>query len=87
MLGVNANHWFHSWRPDVMWVSEAREIIKALPDEAWSRASVGHGTRGERLCASLPWFRASPDASLKRSVNRHKSVTGPKAVVLRLIRC
>lgn len=49
VLGVNANHWFHSWRPDVMWVGEAREIIKTLPDEAWVRCSAGHGTKGERL--------------------------------------
>ena len=28
---------------------EAREIIKALPDEAWVRCSAGRGTRGERL--------------------------------------
>ncbi|AOX17211.1 IS701 family transposase [Kozakia baliensis] len=48
VLGVNANHWFHSWRPDVMWVGEAREIIKTLPDEAWVRRSAGHGTKGER---------------------------------------
>jgi len=49
VLGVNANHWFHSWRPDVMWAGEARDIIKTLPDEAWVRASAGHGTKGERL--------------------------------------
>ncbi|KXV36255.1 transposase [Gluconobacter thailandicus] len=48
VLGVNANHWFHSWRPDVMWVGEAREIIKTLPDETWVRCSAGHGTKGER---------------------------------------
>jgi len=48
VLGVNANHWFHSWRPDVMWVGEAREIIKTLPDETWVRRSAGHGIRGER---------------------------------------
>ncbi|CAP56761.1 putative transposase [Gluconacetobacter diazotrophicus PA1 5] len=28
VLGVNANHWFHSWRPDIHWSGEAREIIK-----------------------------------------------------------
>ena len=49
VLGVNANHWFHSWRPDVMWVGEAREIIKTLPDEAWVRCSAGHGTKGEAM--------------------------------------
>lgn len=48
VLGVNANHWFYSWRPDVMWVAEAREIINTLPDEAWVRCSAGHGTKGER---------------------------------------
>lgn len=48
VLGVNANHWFHSWRPDVMWVGEAREIIKTLPEDAWIRCSAGHGTKGER---------------------------------------
>ncbi|CDG39713.1 Mobile element protein [Asaia bogorensis] len=48
VLGVNANHCFHSWRPDVTWVGEAREIIKMLPDEAWIRCSAGHGTRGDR---------------------------------------
>ncbi|GAA4475885.1 hypothetical protein GCM10023157_05620 [Gluconacetobacter asukensis] len=49
VLGVNANHWFHSWRPDIHWSGEAREIIKTLPDEAWVRCSAGRGTKGERL--------------------------------------
>lgn len=48
VLGVNANHWFHSWRPDVKWGGEACEIVKTLPDEAWIRCSAGHGTRSER---------------------------------------
>lgn len=31
VLGVNANQRFHSWRPDVTWVVEARKFIKTLP--------------------------------------------------------
>lgn len=31
VLGVNANHWFHSWRPDVMWVTAF--IIGRLHEE------------------------------------------------------
>ncbi|GBQ79877.1 hypothetical protein AA14337_1563 [Acetobacter malorum DSM 14337] len=49
VLGVNASHWFHSWRPDVMSVGEAREIIKTLPNDAWVQRSAGHGTKGELL--------------------------------------
>lgn len=52
VLGLNANHWFHSWRPDVMRVGEAREIIKTLPDETWLRCSAEHGIKGER-CSDL----------------------------------
>ncbi|GAA4492580.1 IS701 family transposase [Gluconacetobacter tumulicola] len=49
VLGVNANHHFHSWRPDVCWAGEAREIVDTLPDAAWVRCSAGRGTKGERL--------------------------------------
>lgn len=49
VLGVNANHWFGSWHPDVSVAGEAREIAEALSIDIWTRLSAGHGTKGERL--------------------------------------
>ncbi|MQR99270.1 IS701 family transposase [Gluconobacter aidae] len=49
VLGIHQNHWFHSWRPDLLISGEARDIVKALPEELWIQCSAGHGTKGERL--------------------------------------
>ncbi len=49
VLGVNANHWFGSWHPDISVAGEARDIAEALPADIWMRLSAGHGTKGERL--------------------------------------
>lgn len=49
VLGVNANHAFKSWHPDVHLAGEARDIADAFPADAWVRLSAGHGTKGERL--------------------------------------
>ena len=49
VLGVNANHWFGSWHPDISVAGEARKIAGALPTDIWTRLSAGHGTKGDRL--------------------------------------
>jgi SRSO17 transposase len=49
VLGVNADHWFASWHPEILVAGEAKNIAEALPAEAWKRLSAGHGTKGERL--------------------------------------
>jgi SRSO17 transposase len=49
VLGVNANHWFGSWHPEILVAGEAKDIAKALPAKSWKRLSAGHGTKGERL--------------------------------------
>lgn len=49
VIGVNANHWFRSWRPDLVITGEAREIAANLPASFWKRLSAGLGTKGERL--------------------------------------
>lgn len=49
VLGVNANHWFGSWHPQILVAGEAQDIAQALPGDAWKRLSAGHGTKGERL--------------------------------------
>ena len=49
VLGVNANHWFGSWHPQIFIAGEAKDIPKALPADFWTRLSAGHGTKGERL--------------------------------------
>lgn len=49
VLGVNANHGFHSWaRPHAV-AGTARSIAASLPETAWQRLSSGDGTKGERL--------------------------------------
>jgi SRSO17 transposase len=49
VLGVNANHWFGSWHPQMLVAGEAKDIAQTLPGHAWKRLSAGHGTKGERL--------------------------------------
>jgi SRSO17 transposase len=49
VLGVNANHWFGSWHPEMLVAGEAKDIAETLPTQAWTRLSAGHGTKGERL--------------------------------------
>lgn len=49
VLGVNANHWFGSWHPDISVAGEAREIVETLPTDIWTRLSAGYGTKEERL--------------------------------------
>lgn len=51
VLGVNANHWFGSWHPDILVAGEAKTIAQALLAAMWKRLSAGHGTKGERLQA------------------------------------
>ncbi len=49
VLGVNANHLFHSWAKPQAIAGTAREIADSLPETAWQRLSAGYGTKGERL--------------------------------------
>ena len=49
VLGVNANHWFGSWHPEILVAGEAKDIAGTLPTKAWKRLSADHGTKGERL--------------------------------------
>jgi SRSO17 transposase len=49
VLGVHANHGFNSWSTEIAVAGEARDIAAALPNDAWTRLSAGHGTKGERL--------------------------------------
>jgi SRSO17 transposase len=49
VLGVNANHPFHSWAKPQAIAGTAREIAESLPEAAWRRLSAGDGTKGERL--------------------------------------
>ncbi|MCP5092501.1 MAG: IS701 family transposase [Gammaproteobacteria bacterium] len=49
VLGVNANHLFHSWAKPQAIAGTAREIADSLPETAWQRLSAGDGTKGERL--------------------------------------
>lgn len=49
VLGVNANHLFHSWAKLQATAGTAREIAGSLSETAWQRLSAGDGTKGERL--------------------------------------
>lgn len=49
VLGVNANHPFHSWGKSPSVAGTAKDIAEALPEEAWRRLSAGEGTKGARL--------------------------------------
>jgi SRSO17 transposase len=63
VLGVNANHHFRSWRRDVCWAGEARDIIATFLEETWVCCSAGHGTKGERLYDWLYCPMADLDAT------------------------
>ncbi len=49
VLGVNANHLFHSWAKPQAIAGTAKEIAGHLPETAWQRLSAGDGTKGKRL--------------------------------------
>lgn len=49
VLGVNANHRFHSFDKTPAVVGTAEEIAKGLKPSAWQRLSAGEGTKGPRL--------------------------------------
>jgi len=49
VLGVNGNHSFRSWNKSPAVTGMAKDIARALPDEAWRRLSAGDGTKGARL--------------------------------------
>ena len=49
VLGVNANHSFHSWGMPQAIAGTAKEIAEGLPETAWQRRSAGMGTKGERF--------------------------------------
>ena len=49
VLGVAANHVFHSWGTTQMVSGTARNIAQSLPKKAWRRLSAGDGTKGPRL--------------------------------------
>ena len=49
VLGVNANHLFHSWDKTPAVTGTAEEIACGLDAAAWQRLSAGDGTKGPRL--------------------------------------
>jgi SRSO17 transposase len=49
VLGVAANHVFHSWGKKQMVRGSAAKIAQNFPKSAWRRVSAGDGTKGERL--------------------------------------
>jgi SRSO17 transposase len=49
VLGVAANHVFHSWSQKQDIGGTAAEIAQKLPKNAWRRLSSGEGTKGPRL--------------------------------------
>ena len=49
VLGVAANHRFHSWGKKLMVRGSAATITRNLPKNAWRRLSAGDGTKGARL--------------------------------------
>jgi len=49
VLGVAANHVFHSWSQKQVIGGTAAEIAQNLPKSAWRRLSSGEGTKGPRL--------------------------------------
>ena len=49
VLGVAANHVFHSWGKKQLVGGSAVKIVHNLPKSAWRRLSAGEGTKGPRL--------------------------------------
>ena len=49
VLGVAANHVFHSWGKEQLIGGAAAGIAQSLPKSAWRRLSSGEGTKGPRL--------------------------------------
>ena len=49
VLGVAANHVFHSWGKKLMVRGSAATITRNIPNNAWQRLSAGDGTKGARL--------------------------------------
>lgn len=49
VLGVAANHVFHSWGKKQLIGGTAAGIAQSLPKSAWQRLSSGEGTKGPRL--------------------------------------
>jgi SRSO17 transposase len=49
VLGVAANHLFHTWGKKQMVRGSAAKIAENLPKSAWRRLSAGDGTKGARL--------------------------------------
>ena len=49
VLGVAANHVFHSWGKKQLVGGTAAKIAQNLPKSAWRRLSAGEGTKGPRL--------------------------------------
>jgi len=49
VLGVAANHMFHSWGKERLIGGTAAGIAQSLPKSAWRRLSSGEGTKGPRL--------------------------------------
>ena len=49
VLGVAANHLFHSWGKKQLVRGSAAKITQNLPKSAWRRLSAGDGTKGARL--------------------------------------
>ncbi len=48
VLGVAANHAFHSWSKKLLAGATAVRIAQDLPKKAWKRLSAGEGTKGPR---------------------------------------
>jgi SRSO17 transposase len=49
VLGVAANHVFHSWGKQQLVDGTAAKIAQSLPKRLWRRLSSGEGTKGPRL--------------------------------------
>jgi SRSO17 transposase len=49
VLGVAANHVFHSWGKQQLIGGTAAKLAQSLPKSAWRRLSSGEGTKGPRL--------------------------------------
>jgi SRSO17 transposase len=49
VLGVAANHVFHSWGKKQLVGGSAAKLAQNLPKSAWRRLSAGEGTKGLRL--------------------------------------
>lgn len=49
VLGVAANHVFHSWGKKHLVGGSAAKLVQNLPESAWRRLPAGEGTKGPRL--------------------------------------